>query len=32
MLCLQVYYKAGGVLDVTPFEKQLSIIKYVLHT
>ena len=25
--CLQVYYKAGGVVDVAPYEKQLSIIK-----
>ena len=29
---MQVYYKAGGVLDVTPYEKQLSIIKYELHS
>jgi hypothetical protein len=25
--CLQVYYKAGGVVDVAPYEKQLSVIK-----
>lgn len=25
---MQVFYKAGGTFDVTPYEKQLSIIKY----